>query len=90
VLAGPFGRVIPKARQAKMGTPWATDLEQLAVDNGQTPPLKVFAPRRGDQTGDAPLPATPYPRTRLLARIPGSIRAGFQTKHNLGRFGEEP
>lgn len=50
----------------------------LVQVNAQTPPLLVYIPIAGDQVGDAPLPATPYPSKRLMARVPGKWWLGFR------------
>ena len=46
--------------------------------NDQNPPLGINVPLRGDQCGDSPLPGTPYPSDRLMARTPGDMGRGFR------------
>ncbi len=50
----------------------------VAIPNGQVPQLVVQVPLKGDQAGDSPLPATPYPRPTLLMREPGRLQSGFR------------
>ena len=52
-------------------------VREIIIDNGQSPALRVWVPRSGDQVGDAMIPATPYPRKSLQARRPGRMRYGF-------------
>jgi hypothetical protein len=71
-------------------SPWiwgqAHTLRVTAVTvNAQEPPLQVYIPVAGDQCGDAPLPATPYPSPRLLARRPGDLSRGFRRPRRLPR-----
>ena len=50
----------------------------VTIPNGQVPPLVVQVPLKGDQCGDSPLPATPYPLPALLLREPGRLQSGFR------------
>ena len=52
----------------------------VTLQNGQQPPLVVWASCTSDQCGDAPLPCTPYPRDVLCLRVPGDLRHGFYVK----------
>ncbi|MBO7484675.1 MAG: hypothetical protein J6T84_01270 [Spirochaetaceae bacterium] len=49
----------------------------VELDNGHNPPLTVYVPDKGDQTGDATLPCTPYPNDKLKLLKPGNIKSGF-------------
>ena len=64
-----------------LGRARALPTREIAVANGQTPPLVVRVPRRGDCCGDSPIPATPYPLETLKMRKPGDISAGFRREH---------
>ncbi len=81
VSAGVIGPVRARWRACpwQMGRAGASAIESVTIagDSGR-PPLTVFVPVRGDQVGDAPLPATPYPRDTLRARRPGNLRHGFR------------
>ena len=67
---------VARSRWAWLHAPSAR-LELVEV-NRQHPPLKVYVPSAGDQCGDSPLPATPYPSDRLQARAPGDLGRGFR------------
>jgi len=58
--------------------------QQVTVQNGQHPPLVLWASDGSDQCGDAPLPCTPYPRDVLCLRVPGDLRHGFYVKPSAG------
>ena len=60
------GRAVPRPTAA------------VTIRNGQVPPLVVRVPLKGDQCGDSPLPATPYPLPTLLLREPGRLQSGFR------------
>jgi hypothetical protein len=78
-------RLRPQPRYWVTGKAWANATDEVVLKNGQTPPLVVRVPRRGDQCGDAPLPCTPYPRDRLLWRQPGNLAAGFKVQEAPNR-----
>jgi hypothetical protein len=63
-----------------LGRARALPTHEVVVANGQTPPLVVRVPRRGDCCGDSPIPATPYPLETLKMRKPGDVSAGFRRK----------
>ncbi len=49
----------------------------VELNNGQNPPLTVYVPDTGDQTGDAPLPCAPSANHKLKLIEPGNIKRGF-------------
>ena len=49
----------------------------VELKNGQNPPLTVYVPDTGDQTGDAPLPCAPSVNHKLKLIKPGNIKSGF-------------
>lgn len=62
----------------KLGRARSGEVVERVLANGQDPPLHVFVPKGdGNEMGDCPLPATPYPTDTLLMREPGNLRAGF-------------
>ncbi len=67
---------------APIGKATSKRMKQVLIDNGQNPPLPVYVPVSGDQSGDSPLPSTPYPLNTLQLRDPSSLRSGFKTKAN--------
>ncbi len=71
---------VPDAAQLRIGRSIANPTRAVQLDNGQIPPLIVYVPVTGDQSGDAMLPNTPYPREQLMARRPGSLRSGFRVR----------
>mgnify|MGYP007069896717 CR=1 FL=1 len=67
-------------RHARLSYPVKAEslpVRKITLENGQTPALEVYVPVSGDQTGDAPLPCTPYPTDRLKLINPNDMRNGF-------------
>ncbi len=58
-------------------------MKQVVIENGQSPPLQVYVPVSGDQSGDSPLPSTPYPLNTLMMRTPGVLRDGFRSESSI-------
>ncbi|GHS91623.1 hypothetical protein FACS1894139_12400 [Planctomycetales bacterium] len=61
-----------------MGKVTANPVVEHTVNS--TPPFKVWVPVTGDQTGDSPLPSSPYPSVvdNLEMRVPGDLGRGFR------------
>lgn len=74
VLYNPHDGNLRKKYPAKVQ---ALPCHPVELNNGQNPPLTVFVPNEGDQTGDAELPCTPYPNDKLKLIEPGNIKKGF-------------
>ena len=49
----------------------------VELNNEQNPPLIVYVPDEGGQTGDAPLPCAPSANHKLKLIEPGNIKKGF-------------
>ncbi len=64
----------------QIGKATSKRMKQVVIDNEQNPPLQVHVPISGDQSGDSPLPSTPYPLNTLQLRDPSSLRSGFKTR----------
>lgn len=59
----------------------ALPCEEYLVPNNQEPSLYVNIPIKGDQTGDAVLPCTPYkPASTFMLFEPGNLQSGFYIK----------
>ena len=74
ILYHPHNGHLERQYPAKIGVQPCHPVE---LNNGQNPPLTVYVPDIGDQTGDAQLPCTPYPNDKLKLIEPGNIRKGF-------------
>jgi hypothetical protein len=53
----------------------------VRINNGQSPPLVVYKPARGDACGNSPLPCSPYvdENSTIELRVPGELQGGFRT-----------
>lgn len=65
------------ASPRKIGQSYALPVSPVKIENGQVPELMVWEPLEKDQTGDAPLPNTPYIQHNLYLREAGNLREGF-------------
>jgi hypothetical protein len=74
--------VVPRKNplMGRIGKSATRPVKQVVIENGQTPPLLVYVPISGDQSGDSLLPSTPYPLNTLRLRNPASMRSGFTTE----------
>jgi len=56
-------------------------LVPVKVNNGQSPPLIVYRPLKGDRCGNSPIPCSPYieVESAIVQRVPGKIECGFRT-----------
>jgi hypothetical protein len=68
----------PKRNLLTIGTIPSRPVKEYTVN--ATPPFTVWIPETGDQTGNSPLPSTPYVScaNNLEMREPGNLRKGFR------------
>jgi hypothetical protein len=77
-LAGKVAERLPRRLQISIRRSESGRVIAHRIENGQFPPLIVYVPAHGDQTGDSELPATPYPLKQLHARQAGFIQKGVR------------
>jgi hypothetical protein len=59
-----------------IGTIPSRPIKEYTVNT--TPPFTVWMPKNGDQTGNSPLPSTPYVPNNIEMREPGNLGKGFR------------
>jgi len=62
------------------GTVPSRPVKEYIVDT--VPPFSVWMPLEGDQTGNSPLPSTPYKPSNLEMREPGNLGKGFRVRQH--------
>jgi len=63
-----------------IGTIPSRPVKEYIVDT--VPPFSVWIPLEGDQTGNSPLPSTPYKPSNLEMREPGNLGKGFRVRQD--------
>jgi hypothetical protein len=74
-----FNAISSKRDLFSIGAIPSRPVKEYTVDT--VPTYNVWIPLEGDQTGNSPLPSTPYPPTNLEMRKPGNLGKGFQLRH---------
>jgi len=79
ILGGIGFNIISQKRDLiSIGTIPSRPVKEYIVD--AVPPFSVWMPLEGDQTGNSPLPSTPYKPSNLEMREPGNLGKGFRVQ----------